>query len=527
LRVLVADELSDLGVSALEGDHEVDVRTSLSKDELISVVPSYDAVIVRSATRIDADVIAAAKNLKVIGRAGIGLDNVDVDAATRAGITVCNAPQSNIVSAAEHTVALLLSLARNIPQADSALRQGRWERSRWKGVELQGKTLAVLGLGRIGVLVAQRCNAFGMRLKAFDPYVAPERAARMGVELVADLDELLAEADVVTIHLPKTPETTALIGAERLARMKPTALVLNVARGGIVDEDALADALRRGEIAGAALDVFDTEPVTDSPLFDLDSVVITPHLGASTFEAQDKAGLQIAETVMAALRGEFVASAVNVEGGDVDELVRPFLGLGERLGRLFTAVAEGGFGSDITVEYAGELAAADGRVLGLSVLRGVLHDVIHEPVTFVNAPLLAAERGLSLREISEPHSAEFVSVVHISGTDRQGRPIRVAGTVIQPSGRERIVEVWGVPVDLEPTRYMAFLRYEDRPGIIGKVGTILGEDDVNVANMQVGRTEAGGDAIMVLSLDQPVGRDVLERITREIGAQDARAITLE
>jgi D-3-phosphoglycerate dehydrogenase / 2-oxoglutarate reductase len=526
VKVLVADKLSDVGVAALRAEHDVDVKTGLSKEELVETIADYDGVIVRSATTIDADVIAAGDRLRVIGRAGIGLDNVDVEAATRAGITVCNAPQSNIVSAAEHTVAMMMALARNIPQADHALRQGRWERSRWSGVELHGKTLAVLGLGRIGVLVAQRANAFGMRLKAYDPYVAADRAARMGVELVEDLDQLLRDADVVTVHLPKNEETLGLIGARRLGLMKPDALIINVARGGIVDEAALAEALHNGVIGGAALDVFSSEPVTDSPLFGLDNVVVTPHLGASTQEAQDKAGVQIAEAVNLALAGEFIPSAVNVQGGAIDEVVRPFLELTETLGRLFNALAGGGFGSEITVEYVGELVEGDTRILGLSALKGLLAEVVHEPVTFVNAPLLAEDRGLHLREVSEPRSEDFVSLVRILGTDHVGAPIRVAGTVIQPSGRSRIVEVWNVPVDLEPNRYMAFLRYEDRPGIIGTVGTILGDDDVNIANMQVGRRAAGGEAVMVLSLDQPIERGTLDRIVERIGAHEARGLTL-
>lgn len=503
------------------------MKTGLSKEELLEVVLVYDAVIVRSSTTIDADVVAAGTNLKVIARAGIGLENVDINAATRAGIIVCNAPQSNIVSTAEHTLALLLALARNIPQADADLRNGRWERNRWSGTELHAKTLGVIGLGRIGVLVAQRCNAFGMRLIAYDPYISVERAARMGVTLIDELDEVLQQADFVTLHVPKTSETIGLIGRERLRLMKPTARLLNVARGGVVDEQALYEALRNGTIAGAALDVFAVEPATTSPLFSLANVVVTPHLGASTYEAQDKAGTQVAEAVNLALAGEFVPSAVNVQGGLVDDLVRPFLGLAHKLGRLFTSLCEGGFGGEVSVDYIGELAGADCRVLGLAVLKGLLADVVHEPVTFVNAPLLAEERGIHVREVSEPHSEDFVSLLRVEGTDRDGKRLRVAGTVLQPVGRERIVEVWNVPVDVEPTRYMAFFRYEDRPGIIGMVGTILGEGDVNIANMQVGRLAAGGEAIMVMSLDQPVGRDVLDRIVADIGAFEARAITLD
>jgi len=526
VRILVADPLAEAGVAALAAQHDVDVKTGLTKDELLEVVGAYDAVVVRSQTFIDADVFAAARNLKVVARAGVGLDNVDVEAATKHGVIVCNAPQSNIVSAAEHTVALLLSLARNIPQAHAALVQGKWERSKWSGTELHDKTLGVLGLGRIGTLVAQRAHAFGMRLVAYDPFVAPERAARLGVELVETVDEVLRRADFVTVHLPKTPETVGLLDADRLALMKPTARLLNVARGGIVDEQALADALRDGVIAGAAIDVFAAEPTTESPLFGLSNAVVTPHLGASTDEAQDKAGTQVADYVNLALAGEFVPSAVNVQGGPVDDEVKPFLPLGEKLGRLLTALTDNGLAGDVTVEYGGQLADHDARVVGLSVLKGMLTPVASEPVTFVNAPLLADERGLRVREVSDPHSEDYVSILRVSGTTRTGSTIRVAGTLLHPGGRERLVEVWNTPVDVEPTAHMAFFRYEDRPGVVGAVGTGFGEAGVNIAAAQVGRAEAGGEAIMALSLDEAVPRDVLERITAQIGASEGRGISL-
>ncbi len=526
MKILVADKLAEAGVAVLARDHEVDVKTGLAKDELLEVIAAYDAVVVRSATTIDADVIAAGTNLKVIARAGVGLDNVDVDAATRAGVIVCNAPQSNIVSAAEHTVAMILALARNIPQADSALRGGAWERSKWSGTELNGKVLGVLGLGRIGTLVAQRCHAFGMTLVAYDPYVAPERAARMGVEIAPTVEDVLRKADFVTIHLPRTPETTDLINAETLGVMKPTARIVNVARGGIVNEAELAQALSDGVIAGAALDVFDTEPKTESPLFGLPNVVITPHLGASTSEAQDKAGTQVAEMVNLALAGDFVPTAVNVAGGEIDDEVRPFLPLGEKLGRVFTAIAEGGLGGEVTVEFHGELAKHDCRVVGLSVLKGLLAQVVAEPVTFVNAPLLAQDRGLHIRELSETHSEDYVSLLRVTGPGRDGRILRVAGTVFQPGGRERIIELEDAQVEVEPTDHMAFFRYPDRPGVIGAVGTVFGEAGVNIASAQVGRTEQGGDALMVLTLDEAPDRDVVERIATEIGASAGRAISL-
>jgi len=526
VKILVADPLADAGVEALRAHHEVDVLTGLTKDELLAIVGGYEAVVVRSQTTIDADVIAAAGRLQVVARAGVGLDNVDVDAATRAGVVVCNAPQSNVISAAEHTVAMLLASARNIPQAHAALVAGRWERSAWTGTELHDKVLGVLGLGRIGTLVAQRCHAFGMRLVAYDPYVAPDRAARLGVVLLDTVDEVLERSDFVTVHLPKTPETVGLIDRERLRRMKPTARLLNVARGGIIVEQDLADAIRAGELAGAAIDVFAEEPTTASPLFDLPSVVVTPHLGASTAEAQDKAGTQVADYVNLALAGEFVPSAVNVQGGPIDDAIKPYLPLAEKLGRLLTALADSGLAGDITVEFLGDIAESDCRTLGLSVLKGLLSAVSSEPVTFVNAPLQAAERGFRLREVSDPHSDDYVSVVRVTGETRAGSPLRVAGTVLQPGDRERLVEVWNTPIDVEPTPHMAFFRYRDRPGVIGTVGGGLGAAGVNIAAAQVGRAEAAGEAIMAMSLDDAVPGPVLAGIVEEIGATEGRAIRL-
>src|SRR5215218_10123489 len=367
-KVLIAEPLADAGVELLASAHEVDARTSMTREELLAAVAGADALVVRSATRVDAEVLEAGHHLKVVGRAGIGLDNVDVAAATRLGIMVVNAPQSNVISAAEHTVALILAQARNIPQAHNALRDGRWERGRFQGAELYGKTLGILGLGRVGALVAQRANAFGMRLLAYDPFVSRERAAHMGVEL-ASLAEVLARADVVTIHLPKTPETTGLIGEAELAAMKRGARLVNTARGGIVDEAALAKAVGDGQLAGAALDVFAEEPTTASPLFELDNVVVTPHLGASTTEAQDKAGVTIAEQLLLALDGQFVPNAVNVDAGPVPDALRPFLALTEKLGRLYTAFAcssgEGNISGQVTVEYHGTIADHDNRVLTL------------------------------------------------------------------------------------------------------------------------------------------------------------------
>jgi D-3-phosphoglycerate dehydrogenase len=526
VKVLVTDPLAPAGVETLAIEHDVDVLTELSKPELLEIIGGYDALVVRSQTQVDADVISAGKRLKVIARAGVGVDNVDVEAATRSGIVVCNAPQSNIISAAEHTVAMLLAVARNIPQAHGALTQGRWERSRWTGTEVFGKTVGVLGLGRIGSLVAKRCQAFGMDVIAYDPFLAPDRAARMDVELLQSVEAVLTRSDFVTVHLPRTPETTNLLDADMLALMRPDARLINVARGGIIDESALADALREGRLAGAALDVFAGEPLSESPLFGLPNAVLTPHLGASTSEAQDKAGTQVAEFVNLALAGEFIPSALNLQGGPLDDALRPFLSLSERLGRLLAALADDGITGEITVEFLGAIAASDCRVLGLGVMRGVLSAASTEPVTLVNAPLMAEHRGISLREINDPQSGDYVSLLRVRCVRRDGRVIRVAGTVLQPGDRERIVEFWDTPIDVEPTEHMAFFRYEDRPGVIGAIGTACGEADVNIAAAQVGRKVGGGEAIMALALDAALSPSVLAAITEHIGAHEGRAISL-
>jgi D-3-phosphoglycerate dehydrogenase / 2-oxoglutarate reductase len=532
VRVLIAEPLADAGIELLRAHFEVDAHDALDRTELLARVADADALVVRSATQVDAEVLAAGRNLKVVGRAGIGLDNVDVNAATRLGVMVVNAPQSNVISAAEHTVALILAQARNIPQADAALREGRWERSRFQGAELYGKTLGIVGLGRVGALVAQRLNAFGMRVIAYDPYVSRDRAAQMGVEL-ASLVEVLTRADVVTVHLPKTPETTGLIGERELAAMRPGARLVNTARGGLVDETALAKAVESGHLGGAALDVFSEEPTTQSPLFQLDRVVVTPHLGASTAEAQDKAGVAIAEQLILALTGQFVPNAVNVDAGPVPDALRPFLPLAEKLGRLYTALAGGGpsgranlvMGGRLGLEYVGALAEHDTRVLTLAALKGMLAPVVHEPVTYVNAPLLAAERGLELVETKTRHSRDWVNLMSLSGEGGRG-PVGVAGTTMGPRDAERLVAVNGIEIDMSPSAHMAFLFYEDRPGVIGKVGTILGRAGINIASMQVGRRKQGGEALMALTVDAGVPASVLDQVMAEIGAHDGTFIHL-
>src|SRR6478672_7388302 len=399
-RVLVSEQLADSGLEAMRAAGlEVDVRLGLSPDELLDAIRGASALVIRSATQVNAQVIEAADELVVVGRAGIGLDNVDVEVATKRGVMVVNAPQSNVLSAAEHTIALLLAQARNIPQAHRDLKDHQWNRSRWEGVELHNKTLGIVGLGRVGVLVAQRANAFGMQLAAYDPYVSADRARQLGVDLVPTVEELVARADFLTIHLPKTPDTIGLVDAELLTHAKPTLRIVNTARGGIVDEAALADAVRNGVIAGAALDVFAAEPTTESPLFELDSVVVTPHLGASTAEAQDKAGNTIAEQVVLALAGDFVPFAVNVAAAEASETVRPYLGVAEQLGRIFGGLGEG-LPATIEIEYQGELAGYDTRILTLSVLKGIFGTVSDEPVSYVNAPQLATEKGIEVKDSS-------------------------------------------------------------------------------------------------------------------------------
>jgi D-3-phosphoglycerate dehydrogenase len=522
MRVLVADKLSAAGVAALERSHEVDVRTGLSGAKLVDSIGVYDAVVVRSATEITADAIAAADRLKVIARAGIGVDNIDVEAATARGILVCNAPQSNTISAAEHTIALLLSLARRIPAADRSLRGGAWERGAFQGVELHGRTLGVMGLGRVGTLVAQRCAAFGMRLAAYDPYVSTERADQLGIQLVSSPARLCEIADVVTVHLPRTSDTEGIVGTAELRALGPDGMLVNTARGGIVDEEALVAALTDGTLGGAALDVFSTEPMTASPLFDLPNVVVTPHLGASTKQAQDKAGVMVAEAVDLALRGDFVPSAVNLQvSAAVTDHVRAFMGLTTTLGRLFTALYEG-VTSAITVEYRGRIADEDTSALNLAALTGLLGDVVDEPVTYVNAPLTAAERGLKLTTMTSSAPRDYVSLVRLTADADHA----VSGTVVGPNDKERIVELWGFEIDMEPSDHMLFFRYVDRPGVIGTIGGLLGAEDINIATMQVGRHEMGGDALIAMTTDSAVSPVIAKRIADAIGSTQARTISL-
>ncbi len=523
--VLIAEELSPATVEALGPDFEIRHCDGANRDELLPAIADVDAVLIRSATKVDAEALAAAKRLQVVARAGVGLDNVDVKAATQAGVMVVNAPTSNIVSAAELAVGLLLAAARNISPAHAALRAGQWKRSKYSGVELFEKTVGIVGLGRIGVLVAQRLAGFGVNLIAYDPYVQPGRAAQIGVRLVT-LDELLAESDFISVHLPKTPETVGLIGEEALTKVKPSAVIVNAARGGIVDEAALYAALKEGRLGGAGLDVFAKEPCTDSPLFELDNVVATPHLGASTDEAQERAGIAVAKSVRLALAGELVPDAVNVKGGTIAEDVRPGLPLTEKLGRIFTALA-GGIAAALTVEVRGEITQHDVKILELSALKGVFTDVVEEQVTYVNAPVLAQERGLDVQLSTSPDSPDYRNLVTLRGALADGTQVSVSGTLSGPKQIEKLVEVDGFDIEIVPTEHMVFLRYEDRPGVVGVLGRVLGDAGVNIAGMQVSRDAKGGHALVAMTVDSAVPHEVLQQIVTEVGAESGRTVDIE
>ena len=522
-RVLIAEELSPATVEALGPDFEIVECDGADRAALLPAIADVDAILVRSATQIDAEALAAAKKLKVVARAGVGLDNVDVKAATQAGVMVVNAPTSNIVSAAELAVALLLASARNIVPANLALTKGEWKRSKYNGVELSDKVVGVVGLGRIGILVAQRLSAFGVQLIAYDPYVQPARAAQLGIRMVT-LDDLLTESDFITVHLPKTPETIGLIGDAELHKVKPTVRIINAARGGIVDEKALYDAIVDGRVAGAGVDVYAKEPCTDSPLFSLEQVVATPHLGASTDEAQEKAGIAVARSVRLALAGELVPDAVNVQGGQMADQNKPLVPLAEQLGLIACSLA-GDAVERVDVEVLGDVIDHDVRVLELSALKGVFQNLVHDPVSFVNAPVLAEQRGVEVALTTNRESGDHRSLVRVRLTLTNGSKVEVAGTSTGPRNIGKLVELDGYDIDVAISDHLAFLRYHDKPGVVGVVGRVLGEAGVNIANMQVARNDSG-HALIVLTLDQPAPTATLEAIVKEIDAHSGRAVSL-
>lgn len=522
-RVLVKEQIAESGIELLKEHFDVDLGFEMGPEELAEQIGGYEAILIRSATKLTAELIERAERLRVIGRAGTGVDNVDIPAATKRGIIVANAPESNSVAAAEHTLALALALCRNVARADASLSAGRWERSNFKGSELYGKTLGVVGFGRIGQLVARRAQGFEMEVIAFDKFVSAERFRELGVEGVGALDELLARADLVTLHVPKTPETVNLIDADAISRMKPGARIVNCARGELVDLDAVLAGLESGRLGGVALDVFPSEPFTEHPLFGRDDVVVTPHLGASTAEAQDRAGTVTAEQVTAALTGGVVTNAVNIVPIRPEEMeaLAPYVPLCERLGRLAAGLGNGSV-DGVTVEFSGRLAEHDTRLLGIAVLVGILGGQTEEPVNLVNAPQMAEDRGIDLVETKEAARGDFTELVTVrirSGADE----IEVAGTAVGPRQVPYLASVWGQSFYLPFSDHLTVFRYADRPGMIGRVGTEFGQAGVNIISAAVG--EASGDsAVMVLTTDGPVNADTIERILKLEGFEDGRSV---
>jgi len=539
-RVLVKEKIADAGVALLREHFEVEIGTGWDDEELERRIGDYEGIVIRSATKLTPELIERAERMKVIGRAGIGVDNVDLPAATKRGIVVANAPQSNIVAAAEHTIALLLALARNVPQAHASLTAHKWERGDFGGIELYEKTLGVLGFGRIGQLVAERAKGFGMEVLAYDPFVSSERFRELGVEQAEASADLYARADFVTIHLPRTPETTGWLDAEAFAQMKDGALVINCARGELVDDEALKDALDSGKLGGAALDVFPEEPITDYPLFEgYPNVVVTPHLGASTTEAQDRAGVQTAEQVVAALTGGVVTNAVNIPAIPAEDMeaLGPFLPLCQQLGKVAVALAEGSSVDRIEVEFLGRVADRDTRLLTTSVLLGVLTGHTEEEVNAVNAPAMAEERGIDVSETKRSAARDFTDLIRVTVTGGEDS-VRVVGTTMGTRDRPHLLEAWGQRFNVQLEPHLALFRYSDVPGMIGRVGTIFGEHGINIVSAAVGRQSDGergggeaeaGDgslAAMVVTTDAAVPAAVIDAISAIDGLRDGRAVNL-
>ena len=522
MKVLITEALAESGVELLTQEFEVDVLLGLSPEELLERIEEYDGLIIRSATKVTAEVIERAANLKAIGRAGIGVDNIDIEAATKRGIIVANAPESNTIAAGEHTLGLMLAAARHIPAADNTLRAGEWQRSKFKGVEVAGKTLGLVGLGHVGTIVARGALGMRMRVLAYDPYVSEDRMRQANVEPAETTDEVFEGADFVSLHVPRTPQTMGLVNEDSLAKMKPTAFLINVARGGIVDETDLYNALKEGTIAGAALDVFAEEPTTQSPIFTLPNVVVTPHLGASTAEAQDRAGITAAEQVATALRGAVPIHAINapVPMGEGAEFVAQFSGLCEALGSMLYQLTDQTTDT-LRIEYRGEVAGFDTRLLDVSAQKGLLAPMVFEPLNFVNTPALAKERGLKVETSRSAESVDYTSLVEL----RMGENA-VSGTLFGPRMQPRLVGAMGFDFDIVPEQHMLFIRNEDRPGMIGKLGGILGEHGINIGNMAVGRGVPGSRAAMAVTVDEPVPEAVLKALEETPGFDEARSVTL-
>ncbi len=532
-RVLVAENIGDSGIELLRQHFDVDQGVGWSREQLAERIGEYDGILIRSATKLDADLLSKATRLRAVGRAGVGVDNVDVEAATKRGIVVANAPQSNVITAAEHTMALLLALARNVPQAHASLTGGAWERSKFSGVELYEKTLGILGFGRIGQLVAQRARSFGMHVIAFDPFVAAERYRELGVERAGASEDVYAVADFITLHLPSTPETEGWLDAEALAKCKDGVRILNVARGPLVVEEDLKAALDAGKVGGAALDVFRSEPATEHPLFGYPNVIVTPHLGASTAEATDRAGLQAAEQVIAALTGGAVTSAVNVPAISTEdmEVLGPFVSLCRALGRIAAALAEGSSIDRVEAEFLGRIAERDTRLLSIEVLLGVLRGHTEEDVNEVNAPAMADQRGIELTETKRTSGRDYTDLIRVTVASGE-TSVRVAGTVVGRRNRPHLLEAWGQRFDVQLEDHITLFRYMDLPGMLGRVGTIFGKHGINIVSAAVGRQpdEAspgeGRLAAMVITTDSPVPRGVLDEVVAGEGFEAGQTVTL-
>jgi D-3-phosphoglycerate dehydrogenase len=526
VKVLVKEKIADTGVELLRSKFDVDLGLEMSEEELRGAIGAYDAILIRSATKMTAELIELAENLKVIGRAGTGVDNVDIPAATRRGIIVANAPESNSVAAAEHTLALMLALFRDVPQAHRSLVEGRWDRSKFKGAEIYGKTLGVVGFGRIGQLVAKRAQSFEMEVLAFDKFVSAERFRELGVTGVESIEELLGAADLVTLHVPKTPETVNLIDADAIAAMRDGARLVNCARGELVELDDLMAGLESGKLAGAALDVFPTEPFTEHPIFARDDVVVTPHLGASTAEAQDRAGIVTAEQVTAALTGGVVTNAVNIAAvrPEAMEALAPFVPLCERLGRLAQGLSEGSV-DRVSAEFRGRIASHETRLLGIAVLVGILSGNTEEPVNLVNAPQMAEERGIEVVETKDSIAEDFTELVVVRVHSGEGE-VEVAGTSVGPRSEPYLVSAWNESFYLPFAEHITVFRYADQPGMIGRVGTMFGEEGVNIVSAAVGAEHGGESAVMALTTDAPVRQETIERILGVDGFSVGRSVDL-
>jgi len=524
LKVLVTDRLSEVGIKRLKKEATVDVATNLSESELVKRIKDYDALMVRSGTQVTRKVINAATKLKVIGRAGVGVDNIDVDAATEKGIIVINAPEGNTISAAEHTIAMMLALSRNIPQADVSLKSGKWDRGKFTGVEVHNKVLGIVGLGRVGAEVAKMAQGLDMQILAYDPFISTERAEELGVQL-ADMNEILKKSDYITIHAPLNKDTHHLIGDEQFKKMKDGTRIINCARGGIIDENALAKAIESGKVAGAALDVFENEPPKDSPLLHLNNVIVTPHLGASTREAQVNVAVTAAEGVLEALKGEPVRNAVNMPSIKPETLavIKPYLMLAEKLGSLCVQLAEERINA-VEVSYSGDVASMDTGPLTIAALKGILNRILSEPVNFVNAPVIAKSRGIKVVESKIGATEDFADLITITAKIPKGEK-SVAGTLFGKKDA-RIVRIDKYHVDAVPSGHMLVSAHIDKPGIIGRVGTILGENDINIAGMQVGREKVRGKAVMVLNVDSAVPDRILKQIEKIDGIFDVKPVVL-